>query len=162
MNFIRAILSLVAIQDMHLEQMDVKTTFLHGNLEKEIYMHQPKGCEAKGKEKMVCRLKKSLYGLKQAPGQWYLKFDRFMLDHGFTRCNSNHCVYTKQLGDGKSITLMLYVDDMLIASTNMQAIRKLKKDLSKSFAMKDLGSSKRILGMKISRDRKMKTLILSQ
>ena len=57
---------------------------------------------------------------------------------------------------------MLYVDDMLSSSTNMQAIRELKKDLSKSFAMKDLGSSKRILGMKISRDRKMKTLILSQ
>ena len=57
---------------------------------------------------------------------------------------------------------MLYVDDMLIASTNMQAIRELEKALSKSFAMKDLGSSKRILGMKISRDRKMKTLILSQ
>ena len=57
---------------------------------------------------------------------------------------------------------MLHVDDMLIASTNMQAIRELKKDLSKSFAMKDLNSSKRILGMKISRDRKMKTLILFQ
>ena len=67
MNSIRVILSLVAVQDMHLEQMDVKTAFLHGNLEEEIYMHQFEGYEAKGKEKMVCRLKKSLYGLKQAP-----------------------------------------------------------------------------------------------
>ena len=67
MNSIRAILNLLAIQDMHLEQMDVKTTFLHGNLEEEIYMHQLERYEAKGKEKMVCKLKKSLYGLKQAP-----------------------------------------------------------------------------------------------
>ena len=78
MNSISAILSLVAIQDVHLEQMDFKTAFLHGNLEEEIYMHQCEGYEAKGKEKMVCRVKKSLYGLKQAPRQRHLKFDRFM------------------------------------------------------------------------------------
>ena len=162
MNSIRTILSLVAVQDLHLEQMDVKTTFLHGELEEEIYMHQPQGYETKGKEKMVCRLKKSLYGLKQAPRQWYLKFDKFMLDHEFKRCNSDHCVYTKKLGDGRSIILMLYVDDMLIASANMQDIKELKEELSKSFSMKDLGTAKRILGMKISRDRMKKTLKLSQ
>ncbi|MCO5610881.1 hypothetical protein L7F22_065123 [Adiantum nelumboides] len=162
MNPIRAILSLVAVQGLHLEQMDVKTAFLHGDLEEDIYMHQPQGYEAKGKKKMICRLKKSLYGLKQAPRQWYLKFDRFMLDHGFTRCNSDHCVYTKNLGDGKSIILMLYDDDMLIASANMQDIKELKGELTKSFLMKDLGAAKRILGMKISRDRKKKMLTLSQ
>jgi hypothetical protein len=77
---IRAILSLVAVEDLHLEQLDVKTTFLHGDLEEEIYMQQPQGYEVKGKANLVCRLKKSLYGLKQAPRQWYLKFDRFMTE----------------------------------------------------------------------------------
>ena len=91
---------------------------------------------------MVCRLKKSLYGLKQESRQWYLKFDKFMLDHGFKRCKSDHGVYIKQLGDGKAIILMLYVDDMLIASANMQDIRELKEELSKSFSMKDLGVAK--------------------
>jgi hypothetical protein len=67
MTSIRTILSLVAIEDLHLEQLDVKTTFLHGDLEEEIYMQQPQGYEVKGKENLVCRLKKSLYGLKQAP-----------------------------------------------------------------------------------------------
>ena len=67
MTSIRTILSLVAVEDLHLEQLDVKTTFLHGDLEEEIYMQQPQGYEMKGKEKLVCRLKKSLYGLKQAP-----------------------------------------------------------------------------------------------
>jgi hypothetical protein len=80
MTSIRNILSLVAIQDLHLEQLDIKTTFLHGDLEEEIYMQQPKGYEVKGKENLVCRLKKSLYGLKKAQTQWYLNFDRFMTE----------------------------------------------------------------------------------
>jgi hypothetical protein len=67
MTLIRTILSLVAVEDLHLEQLDVKTTFLHGDLEEDIYMQQPQGYEVKGKENLVCRLTKSLYGLKQAP-----------------------------------------------------------------------------------------------
>ena len=75
LNSIRTLLSIVAIQNLELEQMDVDTTFLNGDLEEEIYMLQPQGYEAKGKEKMVCRLQKILYGLKQASRQWYLKFE---------------------------------------------------------------------------------------
>ena len=67
MTSIMNILSLVAVEDLHLENLDVKTTFLHGDLEEEIYMQQPQGYEVKGKENLVCRLKKSLYGPKQAP-----------------------------------------------------------------------------------------------
>ena len=66
---IRTVLGLVAKKDLHLEQLDVKTAFLHGDLEEEIYMKQPQGFEVQGKEKMVCKLQKSLYGLKQAPRQ---------------------------------------------------------------------------------------------
>ena len=67
MTSIRTILSLVVVEDLHLEQLDVKTSFLHGDLEEDIYMQQPQGYEVKGEENLVCRLKKSLYGLKQAP-----------------------------------------------------------------------------------------------
>ena len=67
MTSIRTILSLVAVEDLHLEQVDLNTTFLHVDLEEEIYMQKPQGYEVKGKEKLVCRLKKSLYGLKQTP-----------------------------------------------------------------------------------------------
>jgi hypothetical protein len=67
MTSVRTILSLVAIKDFHLEQIDVKTTFLHGDLEEEIYMQQPQGYEVKEKDNLVCRLKKILYGLKQDP-----------------------------------------------------------------------------------------------
>jgi hypothetical protein len=67
MTSIRTILSFVAVEYLHLEQLDVKTTFLHRDLEEEIYMQQPQGYEVKGKENLVCRLKKSLYGLKKSP-----------------------------------------------------------------------------------------------
>jgi hypothetical protein len=67
MNSIRTILIIVAVEDLHPEQLDVKISFLHGDLEEEIYMQQPQGYEVKGKENLVCKLKKSLYGLKEAP-----------------------------------------------------------------------------------------------
>ena len=67
MSFIRVVLELVANLDLELEQRDVKNAFLHGDLKEEIYMDQPKGFKVKGKEHMVCKLKKSLYGFKQAP-----------------------------------------------------------------------------------------------
>ncbi|KAL1201123.1 Retrovirus-related Pol polyprotein from transposon TNT 1-94 [Cardamine amara subsp. amara] len=83
---IRVVLGLVAFWDLHLEQMDVKTVFLHGNLEEEIYMKQPEGFVKPGEEKLVCKLKMSLYGLKQAPRQWYKRFDTFMLQIEYQRC----------------------------------------------------------------------------
>ena len=73
---IRMLIALVAVHDFKIHQMDVKTTFLNGELEEEIYMEQPEGFIVPGKEKKVCRLVKSLYGLKQAPKQWHAKFDQ--------------------------------------------------------------------------------------
>ena len=88
MTSICTVLTLVATEDFHLEQLDVKIAFLHGDWDEEIYMAQPQGFEVTSKENLVCKLKKSLYGLKQAPRQWYLKFDRFMQEHGYKRCHS--------------------------------------------------------------------------
>jgi hypothetical protein len=162
MNSIRTILGLVAVEYLHLEQLDVKTTFLHGDLEEEMSMQQPQGYEVKGKENLVCRLKKSLYGLKQASRQWYLKFDRFMTEQCYNRCHSDHCIYFKKLENGSNIILLLYVDDMLVTWSNMQDINVLKKKLSNSFSMKDLGAAKKIIGMIITRDKKNRKLTLSQ
>jgi hypothetical protein len=162
MTSIRTILSLVAIEFFYLEQLDVKTTFLHGDLEEEIYMHQPQGYEVKGKDNLVCKLKKSLYGLKQALRQWYLKFDRFMIEQSYSRCHSDHCVYFKKLENGSYIILLLHVDEMFVPVSNMQDINLLKKKLANSFVMKDLGAEKKILGMRITRDGKNRKLTLSQ
>ena len=159
MTTIRLVLALVAKENLYLEQMDVKTAFLHGELEEEIYMVQPQGFEVRGKEKMVCKLQRSLYGLKQAPRQWYKRFDTFICSNGFLRCQADHCCYIKSLGDS-FIILLLYVDDMLIVGASKQSIDKLKWELSQEFAMKDLGAAKQILGMRITRD--SGTLRLSQ
>ena len=128
----------------------MKIAFLHGDLEEEIYMVQPEGFEVKGKEHMLCRLKKSLYGLKQAPRQWYKKFDSFMVGHEYTKINANHCVYVKKFPDVKFLILLLYVDDMLIVGQDASMIGDLKKDLFKAFDMKDLGPTRQILGMEIA------------
>uniref|UniRef100_A0A2N9H7K1 Retrovirus-related Pol polyprotein from transposon TNT 1-94 n=1 Tax=Fagus sylvatica TaxID=28930 RepID=A0A2N9H7K1_FAGSY len=158
---IRLVLGIVATENLHLEQLDVKTAFLHGDLEEDIYMSQPQGFIVQGKENLVCKLRKSLYGLKQAPRQWYKKFDSFMYSTGFTRCQADHCCYVKSF-DNSYIILLLYVDDMLIAGSSIEEINNLKKQLSKQFAMKDLGPAKQILGMRIIRDRANGTLKLSQ
>ncbi|KAE8684024.1 hypothetical protein F3Y22_tig00111160pilonHSYRG00030 [Hibiscus syriacus] len=159
---IRAVLALVASWDLHLEQMDVKTAFLHGDLEEQIYMRQPEGFTQPGNEHLVCRLKKSLYGLKQSPRQWYKRFDSYMIKIGYNRCEYDCCVYVKSLDDGSFIFLLLYVDDMLIAAKNMDDVIGLKTLLSQEFDMKDLGAAKKILGMEICRDRDSRKLRLSQ
>ena len=73
------------------------------------------------------QIEESLYGLKQAPWQWYLKFDTFVHEHGYTRCHSNHCVYFKRSDYYSYIILCLYVDDMLVARSNMDHIKGLKE-----------------------------------
>ncbi|PSS08126.1 Endonuclease [Actinidia chinensis var. chinensis] len=159
---IRILLALVAQFDLELAQLDVKTAFLHGDLEEEIYMSQPDGFKVPGKDHLACRLKKSLYGLKQSPRQWYKRFDLFMDEHGYTRSQFDHCVYFRKLQDGSMIYLLLYVDDMLIASKSKVEIDRLKAQLSREFEMKDLGEAKKILGMEIKRDRVKGTVWLTQ
>ena len=80
------------MHDLELEQLDVKTPFLHGELEEDIYMQQPKGFLVSEKEDYVCLLKKSFYSLKQSPRQWYKRFDSFMTSHDFKRSSFDSCL----------------------------------------------------------------------
>ena len=99
----------------------------------------------KDKEDYMCKLKKSLYG-----------------ERGYKRSRSDHCVYLQRFSGDDFIILLLYVDDILIVGKNVSKIATLKKQLSKSFAVKDLGPAKQILGMRIERDRSSNKLYLSQ
>ena len=113
---IRMLIAIAAIKNLEIHQMDVKTVFLNGELEEEIYMEQPEGFIVKGQENKVCRLVKSLYGLKQAMKQWHEKFDHTMLTNGFkiNECDEcDKCVYVKS-DDNSYAIVCLYVDDMLI------------------------------------------------
>ena len=116
---IRVLLAMEARFDVEIEQMDVKTVFLHGDLKETIYIAQLEWFKEVGKKKYVCWLKKSLYGIKQSPRQWYMQFDLFMLRIGYRRCDGDHFAYVQSLNDGSFILLMFYMDDMLIVCRDM-------------------------------------------
>ena len=132
------ILGLAASLDLEVGQMDVKTTFLHGDLDKEIYMEQPEGFQVKGKEDYVCRLQKSLYGLKQAPRQWYKKIESVMGKQGYQKTNSDHCVFFHRFGDDDFIILSLYVDCWQECRNNYPAEVRIEQ----VFCYERLGGSK--------------------
>ena len=146
---------------MKLKQMDVKIALLHETLEQRIYMKQPNSFMEIGQEEMVCLLRRSLYGLKQSPHQWYHRFDSLVLSLGFIRCEHNCCVYVKDIDEEDVLYLLLYVDDMLIVSRSMKAVKGLKRALLVEFKMKDLDPAKKILGMEICKDRNKGILYLS-
>jgi hypothetical protein len=90
--------------------------------------------------------------------QWYKRFDSFMLAHGYSQNNYDHCIYFKQFPNGSFVYLLLYVDDILISSHDKSLIDELKAQLNHEFEMKDLGLVKKVLGMKIQHDRHDDTL----
>jgi hypothetical protein len=106
------ILTLTVIKDMAIHQMDVKITFLNGDLEKEIYMEQSEGFTQEG-EHLVCKLHKLLYGLKQSPWAWNEKLDVFLKNIEFVRNDADFCVYIAQVGDVKFF-IIVYVDDLIL------------------------------------------------
>ncbi|KAL0360855.1 UNVERIFIED_CONTAM: Retrovirus-related Pol polyprotein from transposon TNT 1-94 [Sesamum radiatum] len=158
---VRILLALVAHHDWELKQMDVKMLFLHGDLEEKIFLNQPCGFVDKKNPNHVCMLNKSLYGLKQSPRQWNKKFDAFMKNLKFLRSEFHPCLYF-MYESSMPIFLVLYVDDMLIASPSLTLIAELQNNLKKNFEMKDLGNAKKILGMSIERERKSSTIFLNQ
>ena len=107
-----------------MHQLDVKSAFLNGPLEEEVYVSQPQGFVVKGEENKVYKLKKALYGLKQAPRAWNRTINSFLSQIGFKKCTSEHGVYVRCLQDSKSETLIvcLYVDDLFITGSNEEAI----------------------------------------
>ena len=108
--------------------MDVKTTFLNGNIDEEVYIEQPLGFETKDRKEYVCRLKKALYGLKQAPRAWYAKMDAYLQRLGFMKNFANSNLYIKVVNN-EPIIILLYVDDLLLTGVEGQ-IEECKKQLA--------------------------------
>jgi len=120
--------------------MDVKTAFLNGRIEEEVYIEQPKGFETFDHESHVCRLKRALYRLKQAPHSWYTRIDNCFTRLGITKTKADVNLYHIVV-KGKLLIIVLYVDDQLIMSC--------KEDLSREFEMKDMGLMHYFLGMEV-------------
>lgn len=151
----KAIFAIAAAQDWEIEQMDIKTAFLYGDIDVPIYTEQPEGCnDGTGR---VCRLNKALYGLKQAPRIWYKTLSSFLQTAGLKPLDADMSVF-----QGKGMIVAVYVDDILIAGPDKKCIDELKAALNTRFHMEDLGPCSYYLGMKITRDRLNRTLKLSQ
>ena len=158
---IRILLAIAASLDYKIWQMDVKTAFLNGSLEEDIYMQQPKGFIAIRQEHMACKLQRSIYGLKQASRTWNIRFDQAITLYGFEKSPDEPCVY-KRIQGTKVVFLVLYVDDILLIGNDIEVLSSVKGWLQKQFDMKDLGEANYILRIKLLRDRKNKVLALSQ
>ena len=141
--------------------MDVKTAFLNGFLEEEVYMSQPERFVLKDNPNQVCKLKKSIYGLKQASRSWNVRFDVTIKEFGFIKNVDEPCVYKKTSGSA-IVFLVLYVDDILLIGNDIPMLQSVKIWLSNKFSMKDLGEASFILGIKIYRDRSKRMLGLYQ
>ena len=105
-------IALAAKDNLLLHQMDVTTAFLSGTLGEDVYTKQPDGFATKGKEHLVCKLKKNIYGLKQSPRCWNVALDDHLCDIGFTQSTSDPCIYTSE----GLVLLAVYVDDVLLAA----------------------------------------------
>ena len=158
---IRAILALTAHHDWELHQMDVKSAYLNGDLEEDIYMTQPEGYVADDQQHLVCKLAKSLYGLKQAGRTWHIKIDIVLKREDFVALDADQCVYIRR--QSPCITIIaLYVDDLLIACSHLSNLTELKRQLTAQFDMEDLGEASFILGIDIRRDRPRRTISIGQ
>ncbi|KAI7703162.1 hypothetical protein KC353_g14273 [Hortaea werneckii] len=154
----RPIFALAAVHNLEIEQMDVKTAFLHGKIDETIYVKMPTGYGQDGK---VCRLNKGLYGLKQAPRMWYETLQSFLETQGFSRMEADHSVFVTQRGV-QGLVVAVYVDDLLIVGKDQHAISDLKQGLHRKFSMTDCGPVGHYLGMVVTRDRIAGTITLTQ
>jgi hypothetical protein len=127
-TLIRTIIALAAKMKWKLHQMDVKTNFLNGVIEEEVYIEKPQGFEVEDRKSHVCRLKKALYGLKQDPRSWYGRIDSFVTSLGFTKSKADLNLYFKIM-DNEPVILLLYVDDLFLTGEE-KLIAECKKRLA--------------------------------
>ena len=147
LDTIMTLIALAAQKGWKLYQLDVKSAFLNGKLQEEVYVEQPEGFVIQGKEDRVYRLHKALYGLKQAPRAWYGEIDGYFTECGFEKSSSEATLYTKTRGENDILIVSIYVDDIVYTGSNQGMLNEFKKDMKEKYEMTDLGLLHHFLGM---------------
>ena len=149
----RILLATAAQKDLQLGQMDVKSAYLHSNIEEEIYLEQPQGFvkKANSGQKLVCKLNKSIYGLKQAAKNWYEALTSLLLKEGFKRSRNDYCLFVRKEEDETFSYVLVWVDDIVVAGATEEAVNEIKSMLNENFKMDDRGALNWFLGMQILR-----------
>ena len=158
---IQFLLAFAAAQNFEIHQVDVKSAFLNGKLEETIYMRQPKGFVAKGKEDWVWQLHQTLYGLRQSGRVWYQKLRDSLLELGFKPSDADPCIFIRSRNSALSI-VFTHVDDLGLICDSVNEVANLKGELTRYFPISNLGEVHHLLGIKITRDRDKRTIALSQ
>ena len=159
---IRFIIALACKYNLELRQINVKGVYLNRKLDKDVYMRQPKGFIQPGREGLVCKLLKGVYGLKQSGRVWHHLLKTELENIGFKAGEADMTVYFRYSQDGSIEIAGWYVDDGLLATNSTRVMDKMVNDIKGSFDIQDLGEPDRLLGIRISRNRDMGTIHLSQ
>lgn len=166
---IRLLLCIAGILRYPVQQLDIKTAYLYGDIDKEIYIEPPRGCE---ETNHVWRLNKSLYGLKQAPKCWFIKMNSIFADMGFYPLHKERCIFIRKDGSSYSF-IVVYVDDLLIIAKDISTIAMIKSQLTKPrkfddqteercLQVRDLGQVRRFLGVNLERSEDLSYFTMSQ
>ena len=141
------VISLETQNSWSIFQLDVKSSFLHGDFQEEVFIDQPPGYEKKEKEDKVYKLKKELYGLKQAPRAWYSPIDAYFTKLGFSKCPFEHTLYVKN--GGNLLNVSLYVHDLMFIGNIMKMFDEFKESMMKEFEVTDLGLMRYFFGLEV-------------
>ncbi|KAJ1305493.1 hypothetical protein OPQ81_000500 [Rhizoctonia solani] len=155
----RILMGIATSEDLILIQLDIKTAFLHGILDEEIYMEPPEGFE--DDKNYVWRLNKAFYGLKQAARAFYQQLRKVLEKIGFTHCETDHAVFILR-DDEKLAIILAHVDNMQLAGKPFEFLESIKAEMEKSFELVDLGEPKKFVGIEIERDIAAGTLKIHQ
>ncbi|KAI5337779.1 hypothetical protein L3X38_017050 [Prunus dulcis] len=150
LDTIRTLIALAAQKGWKLWQLDVKSAFLNGVLEEEVYVDQPEGFVIKGAEDKVYRLRKALYGLKQAPRAWYSEIDTYLYQCGFHRSPSEATLYVRTKEGVGTLIISIYVDDIVYTGSSDELVKEFKAEMMCKYEMSDLGLLHHFLGMGVT------------
>jgi hypothetical protein len=149
MDTVRMIIALAAHKNWMISQLDVKSAFLHGELNEDVYVEQPRGNEKKGSEHLVYKLHKALYGLKQAPRAWFSRIEAHFIGEGFQRCESEQTLFTRRTQEGRIIIVSIYVNDLIFTGNDEVMLSDFKNSMLREFDMTDLGKMRFFLGIEV-------------